>query len=352
MDKRLKKLASIIVDYSLKLEHEEYLMIMNRGDESVELAREVEKQASKKGVFPVFWNNSFNYARYCPDDCLEKEDEVLSEFASLIDAFLIIDGSSNIYNSNVVSDKNKLVYQKKMKRFTDIRLGKKWCIVRYPSNGYAQQAGMSLEEYEDYAFRTMNIDWEKKKNSMKKTQSILEKAENVRIIGEKTDLRLCVKDRNFIICAGECNLPDGEIFTSPHVGSVSGELFVPKAFRMGREFKNIRLVFKNGAVVDYNCESNKEFLKKILNTDEGAKKLGELGFGTNRMIKKLVGDILFDEKKGGTVHLALGHAYKECIKEKELKKSKEKVLNKSSVHWDLIIRPDKVLIDDSITLDW
>ena len=171
-------------------------------------------------------------------------------------------------------------------------------------------------------------DWPQIKKDLKKLKKILDNAEEIRILGKKTNLVLSFTGRRFAIASGEYNMPDGEIFGAPLVKSVEGEVYFDfPSLREGKEVKDIFLKFKKGKVIDFKASSGKKFLEKILKTDKGVKFIGELGIGVNYKIKRFMGNTLFDEKIGGTIHLALGSSYSE-------KEGGGK--NRSAIHWDLI----------------
>jgi aminopeptidase len=172
----------------------------------------------------------------------------------------------------------------------------------------------------------------------------LNKAQEVQIIGEETDLTMSIKDRNAVVGDVTHNVPGGEVFTAPLDNSCEGEIcFNFPAIRYGKEVNGVRLKFHKGELVECSAEKNEALLKGIADTDPGARRLGELGIGTNYGINRFTKNILFDEKIGGTIHLALGRAYPECGG-----------LNKSAIHWDFIksVNPGKVLVDgDEILRD-
>jgi aminopeptidase len=199
---------------------------------------------------------------------------------------------------------------------------------------------MSLKEYEDFVYSAILIDWASQRTQMEKLKKALDQADKVRLIGEKTDLTMSVKGRNAIVGDATHNVPGGEVYTAPVDDSAEGEIcFDLPGIRYGREIKGIRLKFCKGEVVDYSAETNQDALKSIIETDQGSKRIGELGIGTNRGIKRFTKNILFDEKIGDTIHLALGNAYKDCGG-----------INKSAIHWDIIktMKPGQILLDGKV----
>jgi aminopeptidase len=219
------------------------------------------------------------------------------------------------------------VWSKTVNPVSEIILKKdNWVIVDYPTNALAQDAEMSLEEFEDFVFSATNVDWKKESRRQDKLKAILDKGKQVRIIGEDTDLTFSIKGRQGIKCCGHRNMPDGEVFIAPVETTTKGYVkYTYPAIKGGREVTGIKLWFEKGKVVKATAEKNEAYLNKMLQTDKGAKYLGEFGIGTNYNIKRFVKQILFDEKIGGTVHLALGRAYKEGGGK-----------NQSAIHWDMI----------------
>ena len=212
-------------------------------------------------------------------------------------------------------------------------LQKKWTLTLFPTHAYAQDAEMSLRDFEDFVYSATFSDedkpvkaWESLKRKQDKLISKLEGAEEVEIIGPGTRLTMSIKGRTFINSAGTHNMPSGEVFTGPVENSVEGEIqYDYPVVNQGREIDGIRLVFRKGKVVEASATKNEEFLLNMLEMDPGAKRLGELGIGTNFKIQRFIKTILFDEKIGGTVHLALGSSYPETGGK-----------NKSALHWDMI----------------
>jgi aminopeptidase len=203
----------------------------------------------------------------------------------------------------------------------------RWVIVNYPCEAFAQEADMSLSEYEDFVFAgVIGVDWKKLSKEQKKIKKLVDKTKNVRIIAPKTDLIFSIEGRKAVSDYGENNMPGGEVFTSVIENSTNGFItYSFPAIYMGREFHNVRLEFKKGKAVKATADKNEKDLNKILDMDRGARIIGEFGIGNNFQITRFTKDILYDEKIGGTIHLALGKGYKETLSK-----------NKSALHWDMI----------------
>jgi aminopeptidase len=209
----------------------------------------------------------------------------------------------------------------------------RWVYTIYPTNAYASDAEMSLRAFEDFYFHACLADdgdplgaWKRTSDECHRLAEWIEGHEEVRVTAPGTDLRLGIAGRHFIPCDGEHNMPDGEFFTGPVEDSVEGEVsFHLPSVIGGREVSGVKLRFESGKVVDASAERGEEFLIKLLDTDDGARRLGELGIGTNYGIDRGTRDVLLDEKIGGTVHLAVGASYPESGG-----------TNESAVHTDMV----------------
>ncbi|OGI11410.1 MAG: peptidase M29, partial [Candidatus Margulisbacteria bacterium GWF2_35_9] len=209
----------------------------------------------------------------------------------------------------------------------------RWNVTLFPTNALAQDAEMSLAEYEDFVYKACFADqddpiacWE----DLSKKQQVLcdyfNKGSEIRIVGQDTDISMSVAGRTFINSDGTHNMPSGEIFSAPVENSVNGHItYNFPVCMMGKEVNGVRLEFKEGKVVDFSATKNQVFLEAMLNTDSGARYLGEIGIGNNFGIDRFTKNILFDEKIGGSIHLALGQSYDECGGK-----------NESAIHWDMI----------------
>lgn len=209
----------------------------------------------------------------------------------------------------------------------------RWCLTIHPTEAFAQDAEMSLTEYEDFVYGALFTDrpdpvraWRALERRQGRLARRLDRAREIRILGEGTDLRLSVRGRKWVNSEATHNLPSGEVFSAPVEDSVEGTVhFDVPSSRAGREVAGVRLVFRRGEVVEATAEKGQDYLRRMISMDRGARRLGEIGIGTNYGIDRPTREILFDEKIGGTVHLALGSSYKEC-----------RGRNDSALHWDLI----------------
>lgn len=211
----------------------------------------------------------------------------------------------------------------------------KWVGTQFPTNASAQDAEMSLAEYEDFVFSAGHLDkpdpvacWKRLSRQQQRLVDYLQGRSDLRIVaGSDTDLRMSVKGRRWMNCDGHENFPDGEVFTGPVLDSVNGTVrFSFPAVHHGREVLDVRLKFRDGRVVDASAAKGEDYLLKMLDTDEGSRKVGEIAFGCNYQIQRYTRNTLFDEKIGGTVHLAVGAGYPETGND-----------NKSGLHWDMVV---------------
>jgi aminopeptidase len=224
----------------------------------------------------------------------------------------------------------------------------KWVTTLFPTQAYADQAGMSLKDYEDFVYGAAHATernpiayWNKVKDSQQKVIERIEGHDEVVLRGPNVDLRLSIKGRKFINAFGEHNMPDGEIYTGPVENSVNGWVrYTYPSVSDGRVVEGVELRFVEGKVFNATAKKNQPFLMQMLETDEGARYVGEFAIGTNFEINQFTGNILFDEKIGGSFHMALGAGYPETGSK-----------NKSQIHWDMIcdMREDsEILVDGEV----
>ncbi|MCL1974605.1 MAG: aminopeptidase, partial [Firmicutes bacterium] len=209
----------------------------------------------------------------------------------------------------------------------DLRVPKtKWVVLRYPNPSMAQEAAMSTEDFEDFYFKVCNFDYASMSRAMDPLLELMKKADKVEINGPGVDLRFRIKNIGAVKCDGQCNIPDGEIYTAPVKESVEGwiKFNTPSPYQ-GKVYQNVELTFKKGRIVEAKAASNTQDLQSIFSTDEGARYIGEFAFGLHPAITKPMKDILFDEKISGSFHFTPGNCYDEADNG-----------NKSSIHWDLV----------------
>ena len=249
-----------------------------------------------------------------------------------MDASIALRGSDNIFESSDVPADKVRVVSKAMKPVLDHRVNEtKWVVLRWPTSAMAQQAGMSTEAFEDFYFRVCTLDYARMAPGMKALKALMDKTDQVWIKGPGTDLRFSIRGIGSRECGGQRNIPDGEVFSCPVKDSVEGVIqYNAPTVYLGTSFDNIRLVFKKGRIVEATS-SNTKRLNEILDSDEGARFIGEFAIGFNPHILQPMRDILFDEKIAGSFHFTPGQAYEGVGNG-----------NKSQVHWDMVCiqRPD------------
>ena len=330
-DTRITKLADILVNYSLKIKKGERALINASSELAKPLVLEVYKKVLQAGGYPavniVFEEMTNIFYKMAAKEQLLDFPKIKFFEAKNVDCFINIRASvnkkalSNI-DPKAISQRSKVL----MPIQEEIVNRKRWVICNFPTNALAQETDMSLEEYEDFLYGATNINWGKVKKKEMKLKRILDKGNIIRIVGKDTDLTLSIKGRKAILCFGERNMPDGEVFLSPIEDTAEGQIYYDlPAIYQGKEVLGICLKFKKGKVIEAKAEKNQGFLISMLDTDKGARYLGEVGIGTNYGIKHFSKDILFDEKIGGTVHLAVGRSYESAGGK-----------NKSAIHWDMI----------------
>ncbi|MCR4334907.1 MAG: aminopeptidase [archaeon] len=329
MDERIKKSAEILVNHSARVKKGELVQIM--GSTLTEpLALEIYKQVLQKGGQPILrlapekaGKIFYDYAKKHQLDYYPKHEEELSKKTA---AFIYLGGDENTRHLSNVNPDKMSHRMKIMNPIRDIRLTKKWVIFEYPTNALAQEADMSLDEFEDFVYGAVIQDWSKQKNFQEKVIKRIGKSKVMHVKSPDTDITMNVDGRKWMLSYGRFNMPSGEVFTSPIESSVEGYIkYDFPGIYSGKEVTGIELEFENGKVKKATATKNESLLKKLIAMDKGSDKLGELGIGTNFGIQKFVKNILFDEKIGGTCHLALGDSFKDA-----------KGTNKSALHWDMI----------------
>ena len=328
-DARFDKLAGLLVNYSTSLKSNEKVLIESF-DAPDEMTIALIRAARKAKAVPFV---RIQRARVSRELALEIDERQLSltaahELARMkkMDAYIAIRGSNNISElADVPIDRMKLI-AKKLRPLQDQRVQKtKWVVLRWPTPAMAQLAGMSTEAFEDFFFKVCTLDYRKLQPGMKALKALMEKTDKVQIKGPGTDLQFSIKGIAAIICGGDRNIPDGEVFSCPVKESVQGHVtFNAPSIYQSTGFDNIRLEFRDGKIVEATSNQTKK-LNEILDSDAGARYIGEFSLGCNPYILHPMRDILFDEKIAGSFHFTPGQAYKEADNG-----------NRSQVHWDMV----------------
>src|SRR6266404_6916108 len=346
-DARFDKLAKLLVEYSTRLKRNEKVLI-EAFDVPDEMAIALIRAARKAGAIPFV---QVQRAQISRELALGASDRQLNLAAKheltrmkKMDAYIAVRGSNNITELSDVPMKQMQLIMKKMRPVQDQRVKKtKWVVLRWPTSSMAQLAAMSTEAFEDFYFEVCTLDYRKLQPGMKALKALMEKTDRVEIKGPGTDLRFSVNGIPAVICGGDRNIPDGEVFTCPIKNSVEGQVtFNAPSIYQGIGFDGIRLEFREGKIVD--ATSNQpEKLNKILDSDPGARYIGEFSLGFNPHVLQPMRDILFDEKIAGSFHFTPGQAYEEADNG-----------NRSQVHWDMVCiqRPDygggEIYFDDKL----
>lgn len=330
-DLRLIKLAKLMVDYSVRVKAQDKVLISANPD-AWPLAKQIYQLCLQKNAFP--------HLTYQPDDLdflffkharrthLTRKPDIALYLANWADKFIRLFSEKNNRSLANINPKNLLMRDKTHQPVKDIMLQKPWVFTQFPSQSLAQSASISLEEMENIYFRACLQDWSKISRQLKKLKTKLDNAKKVEIIGNKTQLQLSFTGRFFQVADGHYNLPDGEVFGAPLDTSANGHIFFDQpSLRSGKLVEGVYLVFKQGKVVKAKADKGNQYLQTALKIDAGARRLGEFALGTNYDLKQTFLNTLFDEKIGGTIHLALGSAYPE---------KEGGGTNKSAIHWDLI----------------
>jgi aminopeptidase len=357
-DSRAEALAQILVRYSTRVQEGDVCVIQSTTPAEV-LVQAVYEEVLRAGGRPILQLSTegaqaafFDLASDDQLDWIAPTSEWLVEHSDVMIGIMADVNARELSNTDPkrqarVSKARRGLMETSMQRAATGE--HRWALTLFPTHAYASEAGMSLREYEDFYYTAcLATDgepvtaWERQSEEVKRLSEWIEGKEEVRVTAPGTDITLGVAGRLWIPCYGEHNMPDGEFFTGPIEDSVNGEItFSFPASYGGRTVAGVRLRFEDGKVVDATAEQGEEFLIEMLDTDDGARRLGELGIGTNYGISTGTKEILLDEKIGGTVHMAVGMSYPETGG-----------TNSSAVHWDMVcdLRSGGALVVDGVEL--
>lgn len=342
MDPRILKQAEVLINYSLALRKNETLMI-NADITSLPLAKACYKYALEAGAHPklrIGWGEITELLlKNGNDEQLKFTHEFDIKAVQTFDAFLTLIGHENTRSLANVDPNRMQIFNRgrqELQKLYSERLasGKlRWCGTMFPTQASAQEANMSLSEFENFVYSACKLDeedpvsaWKIVEKEQQKICDFLNQKTELRILAEDTDISMKIADRKWINCSGKVNFPDGEVFTGPLEFSVEGYIrFSYPAIFQNREIEDVRIWFQNGKAIRATAAKSEEFLNRILDTDKGSRYVGEVAIGTNYGIKQFVKHMLFDEKIGGTVHMALGRSIPESGG-----------INQSVIHWDML----------------
>lgn len=331
-DLRYEKLANNLLTYSVKLKKGENILIEILGEDAIPLAKELMKKAEQIGANPQFNIINYELLRTMLENATEEQIKLYgkmdSERMREMDAYIGIRASSNISEFNGIAKEIMECYNKYYTtpvHFEERVKNTKWCILRYPNKSMAQMAKMNTEEFENLFFDVCNLNYEKMSKAMDVLKNLMNKTDKVHIVGNGTDLTFSIKGIPAEKYTGTFNIPDGEVASAPIKNSVNGYItYNTQTTYNGITFYNIRFEFKDGKIVNATSNKTKE-LNAILDTDEGARYIGEFAIGLNPYIENPIGDTLFDEKIKGSFHFTPGDSLEESDNG-----------NRSSIHWDIV----------------
>lgn len=331
MDIRDRKLAELLVNYSCNLKPGEKILIDYEGEDCKYLVKELIKCSYQAGGMPYVNIRDSQINRALLMNASEEQLKFRSEYElnqmQGMDAYIAIRGGANSSELADVPAEKLNLYDKIMSPVLDYRVDKtKWCILRYPTMSMAQLAETSQEAFADFYYDVCTLDYSKMSKAMDALVELMNRTDKVHIVSPGTDLTFSIKDIPAIKCAGECNIPDGEVYTAPVKESMNGYItYNTVSQEQGYTYQNIHFDIENGKIVSATA-NNTERINQLLDTDEGARYFGEFAIGVNPYVLHPMKDTLFDEKIAGSIHLTPGMCYEEAPNG-----------NKSAVHWDLVL---------------
>ncbi|TVY07624.1 aminopeptidase [Paenibacillus cremeus] len=349
LDPRLERLADVLVNYSTRVQPGENVLVEAFGIDNA-LVRAIVQKIHSAGGRPFVNLRDHQVIRELVKEATEEQMKTWAEFdaaqMSMMQAYIGVRGGSNIYELSDVPDQKMKLYNAlyNHKVHSNLRVKKtKWVVLRYPTSSMSQLASMSTEAFEKLYFDVCTMDYSRMSKAMDALVDLMNKTDKVRLTAKGTDLTFSIKNIPAIKCAGEMNLPDGEVFTAPVRDSVNGVISynTPSPYN-GFVFDNVQLRFENGKIVEATSNDT-DRINKIFDTDEGARYIGEFAIGVNPFIQEPMKDILFDEKIDGSFHFTPGQSYDEAYNG-----------NVSSIHWDMVViqRPEygggEIYFDDKL----
>lgn len=330
-DPRLRQLADSLVNYSCHVQPGEKVLIEMFDCEDV-LAEELVAAVYRAGGVPFVDVIRTKVQRAWLMGATKEQMELQTDWdiarMQQMDAYIAFRGSENSAENSDVPDDRMALYQSIYSRrvHTELRVKKtKWVVLRYPNSAMAQLSGMSTRAFEELYFNVCNLDYAKMSAAMDALVSRMERTDHVRILAKGTDLSFSIKGMRAKKCAGHMNVPDGEVYTAPVRESVNGRItYNTPSFYQGFKYENVSLLFENGRVTEATANDNAR-INRLMDTDEGARYVGEFALGVNPFITQPMCDTLFDEKISGSIHFTPGSAYDDADNG-----------NRSAIHWDLV----------------
>ena len=332
MDNRVQQLASNLLNHSVKLKAGEKILIEMFGTDCVDLANELISQSKEIGAIPLFNIIDYKVLKELLLNCTEQQIKTYAKYDLVkmqdVDAYIGI-RSQSIKDLNGISNESMEIYNKLYQtpvHFNERVKNTKWCILRYPNDQMAKMAKMSLEDFTEFYYDVCTMNYDKMEKAMETLKTLLDKTDKVHIIGPGTDLEFSVKGIPAEKYYGTFNIPDGEVASCPTKYSANGYItYNTETTYNGITFKNIYFELKDGKIIKAEAGKKTKELNEILDTDEGARYIGEFALGLNPYIENVMGDTLFDEKICGSFHFTPGDALEESDNG-----------NRSNIHWDIV----------------
>jgi aminopeptidase len=331
MNNRLEKLSETIVNYSLNVQAGETVLI-SCNEKCRPLVKRLIVDITKIGGIPFvdMMDDEINalLLEHTTDNRIPFIQARKQYDVDHYDCFIHIRYTQNEFNDKNVPSEIRQKIGKATEKIDDIRINeRRWVLLNYPSHMDAFKARMTNDEFYNYALDVMNVDYQAMYEKIKPLEALMLKTDKVRLVAPNTDLTFSIKDIPVVPCCGKSNIPDGEIFTAPVRDSVNGTITynTPCPYQ-GNIYTGVSLTFEDGKIVECHCNEDNEALKKIFDTDEGARYIGEFSLGLNPEIMDPMGDILYDEKIIGSIHFTPGRAYEEADNG-----------NTSAIHWDMVL---------------
>ncbi|MDR1954256.1 MAG: aminopeptidase [Clostridiales Family XIII bacterium] len=330
MDDRITTLARNLVNYSCETAPGDKVLISYEGDCAKPLIRQIIKEVYRAGAYPYAEIRDTQITREILLGADETQIEFMNEYSLAqmkgMDAYIAVRAGANTSELSDVPTDNINMYNRVLRPVLDYRVNHtKWVVLRYPNASMAQLAGMSLECFEDFYFDVCNLDYGKMSAAMDALVALMNRTDKVRLTGPGTDISFSIKDIPAIKCAGEKNIPDGEVYTAPVRDSVNGRVsYNTMSEEQGFTYEHIVFDIKDGKIINAAANDD-ERINALLDTDESARYFGEFAIGVNPYILHPMKDTLFDEKIAGSFHLTPGASYEDAFNG-----------NKSAVHWDLV----------------
>ena len=334
-DPRYAKLANLLVKYSIELKKNERILL-EMIDAPDEFAIQLMRSARQVGAIPLI---EIRHSRVTREVMRETNDAHAALVRSVelsrmkrVQAYIAVRGANNASETADVPPRLNALYAKAVRPVQNYRVNKtRWCVLRWPSPSMAQAANMSTEAFENFYFDVCTMNYPKMARAMIPLQKLMGRTDRVRLKSPGTDLQFSIKGIGALLAEGKRNIPDGEVFSCPVKKSVQGVIqYNTPTIYAGTKFENVRLEFKDGKIIKASSNNNKR-LNEILDTDKGARYVGEFSLGFNPYILNPMCDILFDEKIAGSLHFTPGQAYEDADNG-----------NRSAVHWDMVLiqRPE------------